>query len=265
LIEPEYGFLIDKEFSIFAELTGFKGIDFGEKYKRCQESVDIFKQGVETLKYHVNNPDSYISQYFETLKLQINIERDELIIEIDKHYSKLIGEVDQLEKICKLSKPLEVLKPQNNLKKLNKEIELFEGNLKKLTHDIELLKVNEEHWEKISFEAGYQNVKLRNITCCYTNNLLTNKSFSFEPMFPKITEFLNTMHIDENQIHDSIDWTEYGLFQFKLTDFTRFTQMKDSSFKTDTFIFKGFKWYIKLRNYDQKHLCWTLHCDLEDR
>lgn len=263
--EPQEGFLIDKDFSIFSELTGFKGIDFGEKYRRCKEAIESFTQEIEVLKYLVEDPDSYISQYFETLKKQLDIERDQLIIEIDKHYTNLMGEVDQLENICKLSKPLEVLKPQNNLSKLKKEIKLFEASLKKLSDDIEMPKVNEENWEKISFEAGYQNVKLRNITCNYTNNLLTNRAFSFESLYPKFAELLGNMKINEGQYNDSIDWAEYGLFQFKLNDFNKFTQIKDSSFKTDTFHFKNLKWYVKLRNFDCKNLCWTLHSDLENR
>lgn len=246
-------------------MTGFKGIDFGEKYKRCKESIESFTQEIEVLNHLVKDPDSYISQYFETLKKQLDIERDQLIIEIDKHYTNLIGDVDQLENICKLSKPLEVLKPQNNLNKLKREIKLFEASLKKLSDDIEMLKVNEENWEKISFEAGYQNIKLRNITSSYTNNLLTNRAFSFEPMYPKFAELLGSMRINESQYDGCIDWAEYGLFQFKLTDFNKFAQTKDSSFKTDTFHFKRFKWYVKLRNFDLKNLCWTLHSDLEDR
>lgn len=260
MVVPDKGFLIDKDFSIFTDMSGFKGIDFGAKYKRSKESIESFRQEIEGLEYLIKNPDFYIDGYFQNLRKEIDIERDGLVHEINIYYTKLLDEVGQVESICKLSKPLELLKPMDNLGKIEKEIGYFNGQLQKLSNDIDNMKVNEDNWDKISFESGYQKMKLSQIIEKYTNNLLTNKSYKFVPKKSKFLEILEDLKIDHDHARNK-DWTEAGFFQFKLPDFSTFTSQKDSVFKTDTFLFKGFKWFLKLRNLDEKNLCWTIHCD----
>lgn len=154
----------------------------------------------------MNNPDNFINDHFQSIKNLIANERDELISKIQICYGRLIDEVDQTEKVCKISKPLEVLKLNDNIIKLEKEIEVFDKNLQKLSNEVDNMKVNEENWDKITFESGYQKIKLKKIFKNYTNNLLTNKSFTFlskmemvlmalwEPSF-HIEEFKDSMII----------------------------------------------------------------------
>lgn len=261
---PENGFPVDKDFNIFANMTGFKGIDFGDKYKCSKESIDSFKLDIEELKFLKCHPGFYAAGHFEDLRKLIEDERLQLLDKINTYYHGLLEEVNTIEKNNKSAEPFDVLALNHSLIKIEKEIELFESSFERLSSEIDCMKVNEENWEKITFESNYQKLKLSQILKCYQDSTLKNKKCTFVSKvagIEKILAFTPSFKYEDCQIKDN---SAQGFIRFSMTDFKNFSKRKDSSFKTEQFHSNGYKWFLKLRNLDEHHLCWTLHCDLDD-
>ena len=68
------------------------------------------------------NPDLFITDHFQSLRKLINLERMDLINNIDMCYNQRIEEVNQIENKCKLSKPLDSLAYSHSLVKIDKDI-----------------------------------------------------------------------------------------------------------------------------------------------
>jgi len=133
------------------------------------------------MKYLFVCPDYFIFEYFQLIRNKIEMERIELVDEINKHFSSQLEEVNLLEQESKLLKPFNksTFAGPNLVSKIQTEIESFEKHHKRLSSEIDIMRVDEENWEKTTFESNYQRMKLSRVLKYHQNNILNNKNYSF--------------------------------------------------------------------------------------
>jgi len=149
------------------------------------------------------NPDFFITEYFQKIRYQIESERLELVDEINKHYSECLMKVNLIENECKTAVKKPSISGTALLPTIDREIEIFEKNLVKLSSEIDIMRVNEENWEKITFESNYQKLKLNRIFKYHQDILLQNRNYSFVSKKLAIDNILSNPIIKYEEIQAS--------------------------------------------------------------
>ena len=72
-------------------------IDLGECFLDCKTSLINFKDILNELKMLEKDPENYIHEYFSELRNKIDLEREVAKELVDKHYLKIIDEVNKFE------------------------------------------------------------------------------------------------------------------------------------------------------------------------
>ncbi len=109
--------------------------------------------------------------------------------------------VNLIEKECKIAVKNPSISGTALLPTIDREIEIFEKNLVKLSSEIDIMRVNEENWEKITFESNYQKLKLNRIFKYHQDILLQNRNYSFVSKKLAIENILSnpTIKYEESQ------------------------------------------------------------------
>ena len=157
-------------------------IDFGEEFNKTKETIYTFDSATSELKSLLNHPVLFISEYFEKLRNQFDLDRELSKKHIDDHFDKSINDLFEQEKEC-----LDNMKIKRN----DEMIRRFELDIKRLNNEINVPKVDTKKWRLMMFESMK---KISRINLIVENNkieLLRNKSFVFGSILTELKESLN--------------------------------------------------------------------------
>lgn len=175
MIEPEKGFLVDKDFSIFTTTTEFKGIDFGDKYRKSQLSMDAFRKELTYLEYLADKSELYVDDYFSGIQKKVLIEREEVLNQINAAYLNVLNEVQLLKIRCLKVRDSEYLdKVKGDLKYVKNHINMLENDLNSTP-----LVVDEKKWEDITLLADFQKLKTTKTINDLKEKLTLNLSYDY--------------------------------------------------------------------------------------
>ncbi len=118
------------------------------------------------------NAENYIYDYFEDIKRQVDIRREDLKFKIDKYSDEIIKsvEMNQMNHI-KLSK---------EINEIRTNIELSKEELNKSMLQFDNLEFNDKKFEDIKSSVAVVNQKFNKILGEYQDSLINNKKYSFE-------------------------------------------------------------------------------------
>ena len=111
---PKKGFMVNNRLQkqLRLELNALK---MSPVFDECMKEIDDAKENVDKIEFLEKNAENYIYDYFEDVKRQVDIRREDLKFKIDKYSDELIKSVEL---------------NQTNLIKLSKESNQLTTNMK---------------------------------------------------------------------------------------------------------------------------------------
>ena len=118
------------------------------------------------------NAEYYIYEYFEDIKRQVDIRREDLKCKIDNYSDEIIESVENNQKtLIDLSK---------DVNKITENINKSWKDLNELIAQFETLETNEKKFEDIKASVAVVNQKFHKILAEYEDNLLDDYVYTFE-------------------------------------------------------------------------------------
>jgi hypothetical protein len=172
---PERGFPIDKDFTIFASIADFKGIDFGEKYRKSQQSLEAFKKELNDLEYLTDKSEEYINEYFSNIQKRIMFEREQVLGQLNLAYLNILNDVQLLKIQCNK------VRETDYLEKIKNDLKYVKNNLNNLEMELNStsFKVDEKKWEDVCLKADFQKVKTTKTIMELKEKLTLNLSYEY--------------------------------------------------------------------------------------
>ncbi len=120
---PEDGFPINKLVQYQLEIQLNTHIDEISNFEECKKIIQELKDSCSEVEVIQKDPDSYISDYFNEMKIEVYLRKDNLISEIDKCSYDTIAEIETAHQKCLAVK---------SSKQVDKDLEEYKKDL----HDI---------------------------------------------------------------------------------------------------------------------------------
>ena len=144
------------------------------KYTICKKAIDNVKILANEAECLVNEPEYFIYEYFNEIRVQVDLRREKLKLEIDNTSDQLIESIKQAETQCKIA--------VKNKEHLNTQFYKSNESLKLLLADLYSLKMNEQKLNQVQVEASnLQQIYLQEIVGLKQKLLLDNQlKFEFQ-------------------------------------------------------------------------------------
>jgi len=136
----------------------------------------MLKSILDEAKLLSNDPVNFIHEFFSDLKNEIDLKKEESVAKIEDEYEKIINEVLEVEKECKI-------KAKNKAIDLEKMVQEIDYTLKKWNESVNQLDFDskDDEWKSIRFEAAKEIQKLEDEMDKFKDELFLNKKYSFQP------------------------------------------------------------------------------------
>jgi len=168
---PKKGFIINKRLQkqLRLELNALK---VSPVFDQCMKEIDDAKENVDKIGLLEKNAENYIYDYFEGVKRQVDIRREDLKFKIDKYSDEMIKsvELDQMN-LIKLSK---------EANQLTTNIEKSRKDLNELVTQFDILEFNDKKFEDIKASVTVINKEFHKILAEYQDSLISNTKHTFE-------------------------------------------------------------------------------------
>ena len=168
---PKKGFMVNKRLQkqLRLELNALK---VSPVFDQCMKEIEDAKENVIKIEFLEKNAENYIYDYFEDVKRQVDIRREDLKFKIDMYSDEIIKSVEL---------------NQTNLIKLSKEANQLTTNIEKSRKDLneliaqfDTLEFNDKKFEDIKTSVAVVNREFYKILAEYQDSLISNKKHTFE-------------------------------------------------------------------------------------
>jgi hypothetical protein len=141
-------------------------------FEECRKEIENAKENVVEIGLLEKNAENYIYDYFEDIKRQVDIRREDLKFRIDTYSDQIIKsvEMDQMN-LIKLSK---------EANQLTTNIEKSRKDLNELIAQFDNLELNDKKFEDIKASVAVVNQEFHKILAEYQDSLIGNKKYTFE-------------------------------------------------------------------------------------
>jgi len=168
---PKKGFMVNNRLQKLLRLE-LNALKVSPVFDECIKEIEEAKENVVKIGLLEKNAENYIYDYFEDIKRQVDIRREDLKFKIDKYSDEIIKsvEMNQMNHI-KLSK---------EINEIRTNIELSKEELNKSMLQFDNLEFNDKKFEDIKSSVAVVNQKFNKILGEYQDSLINNKKYSFE-------------------------------------------------------------------------------------
>ena len=133
--------------------------------------IEDAKEKMAKVELLEQNAENYIYEYFEDIKRQVDIRREDLKFKIDTYSDEIIKSLELNQKnLIKISK--EVTQMTNAIEKSKNE-------LNKLITQFDSLEIIDKKFEDIKANVAVVNQEFHKILAKYQESLIGNKEFTF--------------------------------------------------------------------------------------
>jgi hypothetical protein len=183
---PKNGFKINDRLQELLELR-LNEIKPSAMFEECKKELEKAKENEVKTELLKKNAEKYTYDYFEDIKRQVVIRRDNLKIKIDKYSEEIIKSVELNQKnYIKLSK---------EVNKITENIEKSKKDLNELISRFDTLEFNDEKFKDIKISVAAVNQEFHKMLAVYQDSLIGNKEYTFdfkespiEDIFGRVTD-----------------------------------------------------------------------------
>ena len=157
-------------------------------FHECTKEIEEAKEKMVKVELLEQNAENYIYEYFEDIKRQVDIRREDLKYKIDNYSDETIKSLELNQKnFIKISK---------EVNQMTTVIEKSKNELKKLITQFDTLEINDKKFNYIKASITVVNQEFHKILAEYQENLIGNKEFTFkfeelpiEDIFGRVIDF----------------------------------------------------------------------------
>ena len=170
-IIPKKGFIVNNRLQKLLTLE-LNALKVSPVFDECMKEIEDAKENVVKIGLLEKNAENYIYDYFEDVKRQVDIRREDLKFKIDKYSDEIIKSVEM---------------NQMNYIKISKEINVIRTNIEKSKEDLnksmiqfDTLEFNDKKFEDIKASVKVVNQEFQKILAGYQDSLIDDKKYTFE-------------------------------------------------------------------------------------
>jgi hypothetical protein len=168
---PEDGFAINRRIQNGLDIN-LNSLKLNPVYEECKLEINEAKDQIQKIEILKKDPENYIFEYFEELKRQVDLRREELKLELDNYSDEIIQSIESAKDNCiKLSK---------ESKRLSTEIEESKEDLTKLIDRFDTFEIDEKKFEEIRQSLSILNGDMSRKLSEYKDSIIGEKDYTFE-------------------------------------------------------------------------------------
>jgi len=150
----------------------FNTLKLNQVYEECKVKITDVKNNIQNIENLQKDPENYIFEYYEELKRQVDLRREELKLKLDNCSDEIIQSIESTKENCiKLSK---------ESKRLSTEIEESKEDLTKLIDRFDTFEIDNEKFETIRQSLTVLNGDLTRKLGEYKVSIIGGKEYTFE-------------------------------------------------------------------------------------
>ena len=167
--KPDAGFQVN---NVVQELIGLdlNKLNFGQVFDQAKQSLNEFGGMLKEFELMAKSPAIFVDKYFDDLANEVHTRREEIMLKVNQHFSKILQSLIVSRVECKHAKT--AAEPAC-LPSLNH----LENALNKSLSELDTLVVNESKWLELSTRAVNLKETLNTEMITWKKNVLQNKSF----------------------------------------------------------------------------------------
>ena len=171
-VVPEYGYVLNKKIKSASDikLNSFN-VEIGV-FDECKKTLEEAKATLAELETISNDPDSYLYEYFEEIKRQVDLRRDYLKLKIDNISYEIIESIETTHfHLKKLSKEVD---------RLTEDIANAKIELAGITEQFDAFEIDFSKFENLESVADLLKDKYSKMLTECREALLGHRNYSFE-------------------------------------------------------------------------------------
>ncbi len=165
------GFIINKRLQKLSKfkLNALKSIPV---FDECSKEIENAKEKMAKVELLEQNAENYIYEYFENIKRQVDIRREDLKLKIDTYSDEIIISVKMNQ--------INFIKISKQVNEMTTVIEKSKNELKKLIIQFDTLEFNDKKFDDIKASVAVVNKEFHKILDEYQDSLIGNKKYTLE-------------------------------------------------------------------------------------
>ena len=168
---PENGFAINKRFQSALDIK-LNTLKLNPVYNECKKEINLAENSIEKIENLLKDPEHFIFEYFEELKRQVDLRRENLKLKLDNCSDEIIKSIEITKENCiKLSK---------ESKRLSTEIEKSKVELTKLIDGFDTFEISDKKFEEIKKSLIVLNRGLTRTLGENKDSITRGKEYTFE-------------------------------------------------------------------------------------
>ena len=168
---PENGFAINKRIQNALSIE-FNTLKLNPVYEECKKEINEAKNNLQKIDNLENDPENHIFEYFEEIKRQVDIRREELKLKLDNYSDEILQSIESAKENC--------VKLSQESKRLSREIRNSKKELTELIDRFDTFEIDEKKFEEIRQSLTVLNRGLTRTLREYKDSLIDNKEYTFE-------------------------------------------------------------------------------------
>ena len=171
IIQNELSFQKDGQSKTALDLE-LNQLEQSRVFNECKQEIDIAKENVVKIEVLENNSEIYIYDYFEDIKRQVDLRREELKLKIDDHSDEVIKSVQITQ--------LHFFKLSKDVNHMTTNIGKSKQQLKELMGQFDTLNYSYNKFKEIKASVAVVNKEFHEIIADYQDSLVGNKKHTFK-------------------------------------------------------------------------------------
>jgi len=167
---PKGGFKVDKRLQRGLEIQ-LNTLKLAPIFEECKAVIKKAHESVAKIETLEKNSEEYIYEYFEEIKRQVDIRRENLKMKIDKYSDEVIQSIEGTQ--------LNYIKISKQVNQISTEIEQSKKELDTYVKRFDTFEIDEKKFEAIKDRVVDVNGKFDKIILDYNNALIRNQKYSF--------------------------------------------------------------------------------------
>ena len=167
---PKSGFKVNKGLQNCLEIR-LNTLKLTPIFEECKTVLKTAHEKVAKIEMLEKNSEGYIYEYFEDIKRQVDIRREDLKMKIDKYSDEVIQSIEGTQ--------ANYIKVSKQVNQISADIEQSRKELDDYVKRFDTLDIDEKRFEAIKQGMVSVNGKLDKIVLDYNNALIENKEYSF--------------------------------------------------------------------------------------
>jgi hypothetical protein len=176
---PKNGLIVNNRLQKLFKLE-LNTLKLSPVFDECTKEIEDARDNMVKVELLEKNAENYIYEYFEDIKRQVDIRREDLKFKIDTYSDEIIKSVEMNQ--------MNLIKISKEVNKMATVIEKSKNELNKLVTQFDTLEINDKKFGEIRASVADVNQEFHKILAEYQDNLIGNKKYSFEFKESKIDD-----------------------------------------------------------------------------